>query len=272
MQGVTQISFETYRGDAAENYERYFVPAIGAPVADDLLERAALQPGERVVDVACGTGVIARLAAERVGTEGAVTGVDINPGMLAVARSEPIVGATVEWYEARAEELPFANASFDAALCQLGLQFFEDRATGLREMRRVLRPGGRCVASVPGSAPDLFAAAEEAVERYLGSGAAGFLRLVFSIRGERELRELFRAAGFDDVEVQITAKRLRLPAPQEFVWQYVFSTPLAAAAPALDDRSRTQLEREVVDAWTPFTQNGSLVLDLEMAVASGRRP
>lgn len=82
-----QISFETYRGNAAENYERYFVPSIGGPLAAELVDLAGLREGERVVDIACGTGVVTRLAAERVGADGAVVGVDINPGMLAVARA-----------------------------------------------------------------------------------------------------------------------------------------------------------------------------------------
>ena len=271
MKDAAEISFETYRGGAAENYERYFVPAIGAPVADDLLELAALQPGERVLDVACGTGVIARLAAESVGGEGAVTGVDINPDMLAVARSVPSAGAAIEWCESGAEELPFPDASFDAALCQLGLQFFRDRTAGLREMCRVLVPGGRGVASVPGSKPDLFTAVEETVERYLGPEAAGFLRVVFSLDGETELRKLFRSAGFDDVEVQPRVKQLRLSPPQEFLWQYVYSTPLAGAVPSLDDHSRLELEREIVEAWSPFTEDGNLILEVQMTVAKGTR-
>jgi len=270
MNAATDISFEAYRGDAAENYERYFVPAIGAPVAGDLLELAALQPGERVLDVACGTGVIARLAAERVGTEGAVSAVDLNPGMLAVARSVRSAGAAIDWQEGGAEELPLADASFDAALCQLGLQFFRDRVAGLREMRRVLVPGGRALANVPSSTPELFAAVEETMERYLGSEAAGFLRLVFAV-GERELQDLFRSAGFEDVETQVRVKRLPLPPPLRFFWQYVYSTPLAAAAPALDDRSRAALERDVLDAWKPITDRGTLTMEVEMAVAKGWR-
>jgi ubiquinone/menaquinone biosynthesis C-methylase UbiE len=115
-----QISFETYGGNAAENYERYFVATIGAPLAADLVDLAALSNGERVVDIACGTGVVTRLAAERVGADGTVAGVDINPGMLAVARaaaSDP----TIEWQEASAEALALPDDAYDVALCQMGL-------------------------------------------------------------------------------------------------------------------------------------------------------
>ena len=270
MKTGTEVSFEIYRGDAAENYERYFVPMIGRPVADELLEAAGLRLGERVLDLACGTGVIARLAAARVGGAGAVTGVDINPGMLAVARSVPAEGAPIEWHDGAAEELPLPDSSFDAALCQLGLQFFRDRTAGLREMRRVLVAAGRGIASVPKSKPELFSAVEETVEAHLGRDAADFLRLVFSIDG-RELGDLFRSAGFDDVETRTSDERLRLAPPPDFLWQYVYSTPLAAAAQLLDEQSRADLEREVVEAWRPFTHDGVLMLELEMAIAKGRR-
>src|SRR5262245_23622242 len=117
---------------AAELYQRYLVPAVTAPWAADLVARAQLRAGERVLDVACGTGVVARLAAERVGAGGRVVGLDVNAGMLAVARSlEPVPGAAIEWCEASVLEMPFAPATFDVALCQFGLQFFPDRPLAL---------------------------------------------------------------------------------------------------------------------------------------------
>src|SRR5919206_4406405 len=109
MAMAQEISFDTYAASAAENYERYFVPAIGAPLASELVELAALHHGERVLDVACGTGVVARLAAERVGGSGSVVGIDINPGMLAGARAGDPGAAAIEWYEASADALPLPD-------------------------------------------------------------------------------------------------------------------------------------------------------------------
>ncbi|HLU68463.1 MAG TPA: methyltransferase domain-containing protein, partial [Kofleriaceae bacterium] len=123
---------KSYAGSGPENYQRYFVPAIGAPLAAALVDAAGPRPGERVLDVACGTGVVARLVAERVGSSGAVTGLDCNPGMLAVARSLPASGARIEWREGSAEALPLSDGSFDLVTCQMGLQFFSDRALALR--------------------------------------------------------------------------------------------------------------------------------------------
>jgi len=108
---VTQPTYENaYSADAAENYERYVVPAIGRPVAEGLLEAAQLRPGERVLDVACGTGVVTRLAAERVLPDGAVAGLDPNPGMLAVARKAAPAGTPIAWHEAPAESIPLPLA------------------------------------------------------------------------------------------------------------------------------------------------------------------
>jgi ubiquinone/menaquinone biosynthesis C-methylase UbiE len=123
-------------GDNAEEvYERYLVPAIFGPWAADLVALAAPQPGEHVLDVACGTGVVVRLVAPHVGPRGHVVGLDLHAGRLAVARAlPPAPGAVVEWREGDALALPFAEAVFDLVCCQQGLQFFPDRRTALREM------------------------------------------------------------------------------------------------------------------------------------------
>src|SRR5260370_25850928 len=132
-------------GNEPDAYERHIDPALFMPWARSLVETAALRPGERVLDVACGTGVVTRLAAKRVGAGGKVVGLDLNAGMLEVARSR---APAIEWREGSATELPLPDAAFDAVLCQQGLQFFPDRPAALREMRRVLVPGRRLALSV----------------------------------------------------------------------------------------------------------------------------
>jgi SAM-dependent methyltransferase len=141
--------YGTARRQRDHNYERYFVPAIGGPLAEELVAAAALRTGERVLDVACGTGVVARHAADRVGPAGSVAGADINAGMLEVARTVAMSSGrtSIQWYETAAEAMPLPDGEFDVVLCQLALQFFADKAAALREMRRVLASGGRAYAA-----------------------------------------------------------------------------------------------------------------------------
>src|SRR5712664_152339 len=116
-------------GSAPEIYQKYLVPALFRPWASILLNLVSPKPGDRVLDVACGTGLVTRLAAEQVGRTGKVVGLDISSGMLSVARSVPASGGPrIEWNEGDATTLPFPDSSFDLVVCQLGLQFFPDRA------------------------------------------------------------------------------------------------------------------------------------------------
>lgn len=266
-----QHSGRGHGGSAPENYERYFVPAIGAPVANDLTQIAALRPGERVLDVACGTGVVARLASRLVGAAGTVAGLDVNPGMLAVARSTTPPGMAIDWHEASAEAMPLPDASFDAVLCQMGLQFVPDKHAALSEMRRVLAPGGRLILNVPGPTPPLFVVMGEALARYIDAEAAGFVNHVFSLHDTADLQNLVDGAGFRDVSVQADTKSLRLPAPEEFLWQYVHSTPLAGAVAQASDERRRSLERDVVAKWQEFVEDRALALQVRMVVATARK-
>jgi ubiquinone/menaquinone biosynthesis C-methylase UbiE len=189
-------------GRVAESYERVQVPAIFALWAADLLELAALRPGERLLDLACGTGIVARLAAPRVGPAGRVVGVDVNQGMLAVARSRPApAGAAIEWRQESATALALPDATFDVVLCQQGLQHIPDRSAAVREMRRVLVPGGRALASVFRRRVD-----QEVWERvtapFIGEDAASRIRGPSLRITADELAALFHEAGFRSVGIQ----------------------------------------------------------------------
>jgi ubiquinone/menaquinone biosynthesis C-methylase UbiE len=263
-----QVYGQSFGGTPAENYQRYFVPSIGAPVAEDLIAIAGLQPGQRVLDVACGTGVVTRLAAERVGTAGAVAGLDVNPGMLAVARSQTPPDISINWYEASAESMPLADEAFDVVVCQMGLQFVPNKLAALREMRRVLVTGGRAFVTVPGPKPPMFAIMTDALTRHIGPEAASFGDLVFSMHDVDELTELMRSAGFREVDVQAKPKTLRVPAPADFLWQYIHSTPIAQAAAQADEAKRDALERDVCAQWQEFVVDGSMLLQVGMTTAT----
>jgi len=266
-----QVYGKSYGATPAENYQRFFVPSIGAPVADDLIGIAGLQAGERVLDAACGTGVVTRLAAERVGTGGAVAGLDVNPGMLAVALSQTPPDISIDWYEASAESMPLPDESFDVVFCQMGLQFVPDKQAALREMRRVLVTGGRALVSVPGPKPPMFAIMTDALARHIDPKAASFADLVFSMHDADELTELMRDAGFREVDVQAKPKTLRLPPPADFLWQYINSTPVAEAVAQAGEAKRDALERDVCARWQEFAVDGSMSLQVGMTTATARK-
>jgi SAM-dependent methyltransferase len=214
-------------GTAPEIYAEHLVPAVFAPWAPVLLDAAAVGTGHTVLDVACGTGVVAAAAAERVGPSGAVTGVDINPGMIAVAART----RGVRWAQADAARLPFPDGGFDRVLCQAGLQFVPDRLGALREMRRVARPGGRVALLVwralhhsPG-----FAALADALQAVVGPDAAAVMRAPFGFGDDpRPLVTLLDSAGFSDVDVQARAGTVRFGSVEAFVRCQRAASPLAA--------------------------------------------
>lgn len=251
-----------------ENYERYFVPTIGVPSARPVIEAATLRDGERVLDVACGTGIAARLAAERVGPTGQVAGVDPTPPMLEVARR---TSPHIEWHHGTAEDLPLPDESFDAVVCSLSFQFFADKAKALQEMRRVLVPGGRAALGTPGPTPPLMAAVDAVLSDHIGPEASMFVQGIFSVHDPDQVRAMLDAAGFEDVHVETGPLPLRVPPPADFFWQYVHSTPLAGIATRLDDATRAALERDVVERCQPFLDDDALVMEPGLLVATARR-
>lgn len=263
------ITFDAtdYRGSAPENYEKFFVPAIAAPLAADLVSTAALRPAERILDVACGTGVVARLAASRVREPGAVAGLDVNPGMLAVARSATPYDAKIAWYETSAEVMPLTDASFDVVLCQMGLQFIPDKVKALKEMRRVLAPGGRVVLNLPGPIPDLFVALRDALTKHIDPQCAAFVDVVFSLHDSDQLTGLMAEAGFSDIVADRKQKTLRLPA--DFLWQYIHSTPLVALVGKTSEAQRAALSRDVAARWQSFAAANGLTFEVGVTTVCG---
>jgi SAM-dependent methyltransferase len=200
----------------ARAYDDLFVPALVGVWAAVTADAAAIGPGDRVLDVACGTGVVAREAARRAGPGGFVAGVDPNAGMLAVARAH---GGPIEYHQGVAERLPFPDASFAAAVSQFGLMFFADRGAAIAEMRRVVRPGGRLAVAVWAAidAMPAFAAELALFERVLGPAAAAALRAPFVLGDPVALAALFDAPGVQRAQVSARVGRARFPSIRTLV-------------------------------------------------------
>ena len=184
----------------AAAYESLLAPALFAEWPHRLADAAGTGDGQDVLDVACGTGVLTRVLVERVGSNGSVSGVDINPGMLAVARR---ISPEVSWREADAEALPYEDESFDAVLCQFGLMLFLAPEAALREMKRVLKPGGNLAVAVFGSLEDLpaYAALAEVYERLVSKSVGDALRMPFSMGDPDRLASLFASAGISSPKI-----------------------------------------------------------------------
>lgn len=262
-------------GNPAEVYQRYLVPALFQPGAEELLRRAAPRPGERVLDLACGTGVVARQVVPLIESTGTVAGLDLSPVMLAMARSLPVPeGAAITWQEGSATALPFPDTSIDLVLCQQGLQFFPDRLAAAGEMRRVLAPDGRMALSVSQGLErqPIYAALNAAMERHLGSAA---MAAPFSLGDAKELRSLLTKAGFRNVVVDPVVWTVRFPSPAQFVRLSVLGA--AAAVPDLarmDEAARealvTAIHDDANEVLRVYTDGDALAFPLAWTLAMAR--
>jgi len=259
---------------AAENYERNYVPVMFAPLAERLLDSVELRPGDRVLDVACGTGIVARCAARRLDGDGRVAGLDLNVRMLDVARSvSASEGLAIEWYEGSAFALPFADGSFDVVLCQQALQFFADRPAALREMHRTLAIDGLLAVSVSRSIefrPEVAALAE-ALERHIGPEAAVARLSVVALGNAGELEQLVTAAGFRMVEVRSVAITHRHASVEEYLRLIESSSPSTFSVERLDEPTRRAIMVDLNAALQPYVVDHALVLPMAIHLATARK-
>jgi SAM-dependent methyltransferase len=253
-------------------YEKYLVPAFFTGCAEQLLELAEVKPGERVLDVATGTGIVARLAAARVGPEGTVTGIDVNEGMLAAAAAAG--PGEVDWQRADATELPFPDGSYDLVTCQQGLQFVTDHRGALHEMRRVLAaPEGRVAIAVWRGIEvnPAFVAVVDVLDRYVGTHAGMILREPFAGPDRADLHRLLTAAGFRAVRVRIGIVDVRFPSAREFLRREVVSTPLAEPMRGLDDARHEEMTAELERTLAPYTDDDGIAFPLQAWLAVAGR-
>jgi ubiquinone/menaquinone biosynthesis C-methylase UbiE len=257
-------------GSAPESYERYAVGKLFRQLAERLLADVPLWPGHRVLDVACGTGIVARRAARRVAPSGKVVGLDLNEGMLAVARARSAEeGTSIVWKQGDAAALPFADSEFDVVLCQQGLQFVPDKLRALREMCRVAVPGGVVALAVFGEVNRFNAALAEALARYAGERIAKLSLAPFALGDQAILRSLLGQAGLRSIEIQTTVLTRRVEPTQEWLLECTAGVPYAAEVAAMEPSARAAMVREIAaklkDLWT--TDCFAVPMDVHLAHA-----
>ena len=259
-------------GNSAELYQRFVVPYNFSHWAQELVRVADLKPGERVLDAACGTGVVARLAAEMVGTNGQVTGLDLNAGMLAVARSlPPPPGTSITWVEADVADMGLEDESLDVVLSQQGFQYFPDKLVALGEMYRVLVPGGRLLMSL-WKGPNVYTTAlADAIERYISPEVANRQRAGRATPQAGAIHDLMTQAGFQEVVVRPQVLTTRMPLPEEYVPQHLAALPVAGDFAALDDGTRAALVRQIHRKLQAYIEGDRLVYPDEIHLATARK-
>lgn len=245
------------------------------PWGQRLIDRVAPRPGEHVLDVACGTGLCARLAGARVGPSGRVVGVDAAPAMPAVAdEAAADAAAPIEWLEGDAAALPVTDVAFDVVVCQQSLQFFGDRAAALDEIHRVAKPGGWVALSVwrdiercPG-----FARLADALTAHIGAEVGAAMRVPFFLTDAEELRGLLAAAAFADVRITRAFGAFRYPSAVRFLWEYARVAPwLVEPLGSLDEDARRPLTDDYTTQMRPHTNGQGIVFPLEAHVTVARR-
>jgi len=192
-------------GSVPENYDRYLASVLFDPYAEDLAARLPVTDGMRVLEVACGTGLVSRRLVERLAGRGTLVATDLNEAMIAYGRTRMPAGAPVEWRPADGTRLPFPDRAFDAVVCQFGLMFFPDQAAGVREAHRVLRPGGRYLVSVWDAIEHnpIARLTHETVAELFPVDPPSFYATPFSLHDRDRIRALLRAAGFEERDIEI---------------------------------------------------------------------
>jgi ubiquinone/menaquinone biosynthesis C-methylase UbiE len=240
-----------------------------------LLERAALRPGEQLLDVATGPGTVARLAAEKLGRAGRVVATDFSAAMLAIARHKPRSpeAAEIHYVESPAAPLTAPGAAFDVVTCQQGLQFFPDRAAAIREMYRALRPGGRLVVAVwrEIQLQPSFAAIDSALRESLPAEQVAPYAAPFKWPKADELASALKGQGFQDVTVREHSLPLVYEGGVNQVLSTLAASPAAATVATLSEAQRAELWRAGERHMRPLVRDGQVRTQMVSNIATARK-
>jgi ubiquinone/menaquinone biosynthesis C-methylase UbiE len=259
---------------APETYEQYIVPTWMADWTPDLIDAGGVGENKHVLDVACGTGIVARKVAGCVGPGGRIAALDLTEGMLRVAQEcAAREGATgIEWYLGDVTRMPFSTGEFDTVLCQQGLQFFPDKAAALREMRRVLAPGGTLALSVWGRAeksPHVLVI-YDVFSEFFGEDSITIFKVACSLSNHAVLKSLVQDAGFSDIQIRSGIKVARHPSLSELLPAYFSVLPVAAQIAAMPEAERTRMFLRMESKLADWRENGGLAVPTENCILTAK--
>ena len=248
-------------GNAAEQYEQVAARYILGPWVPGLVKTAEIQRDEKVLDLACGTGVVTRAATAELGPSGQITGLDLNEGMLEVAKGIEMPGdGKLSWVRGSALDMDFPDASFDVVLCQQGLQFFPDQLKALTETHRVLRNGGRALFSVWAGPSPYHIAVGAALAKHMDDTAERRLLATRVVPDVDALRSLFIDAGFEQVNVTRMEKQVRLPEIEKFIIANLRGTVLAEDIETLSASEQSALAKDGAEGLAPYADGVDTVM------------
>ena len=261
-------------GSIPEHYDRYLGPLFFHECADDMAARLDVHPGVRVLETACGTGIVTERLAARLTGQGHLIATDLNEPMLAYATARLRGMSGVEWRLADATRLPFDDRSFDAVVCQFGMMFFPDKAAGAREALRVLKPGGHLLLSVWDRLADNPVAriTHETVAAFFPSDPPQFYTIPFSLHDPSVVRGLLSGAGFADVEWDRLEKAGTSPSAAEAAIGLVEGNPIYLAIMERRPEALADIETAVARNIAAALGDHPLRCPLRSIVFTARRP
>jgi ubiquinone/menaquinone biosynthesis C-methylase UbiE len=279
MEGIKLVVKEfgwPVNGTSSEAYERYIVPAWMGEWAQLLVDSAGVDSGNKVLDVACGTGVAARKAARLIGADGKVAGLDADKAMLSAAKrfaaSEDI--HLIEWYHSDVISMPFRKNEYDVVLCQQGLQFFPDRLAALQEMFRVMVPNGRIAISVWRSLErcPFLAVLADAIGKYLGANLMTAFYASCSLFDREEIRDNLSSTGFHDISIRLESRVARYPSLEEFLPGYLSVFPfIVAKIVEMADEERVKMFSEINRSLQVYVDDYGLAAPMESFIITASK-
>ncbi len=257
--------------EAANAYDALFVPALFGQWVTTVANAVHIQAGQRALDVACGTGVLTREVASRIGKEGYVAGLDPNPGMLSVAKD---VAPEVDWRNGLAEKIPFPDQSFDVVVSQFGLMFFQNRCESIREMLRVMKSSGQLAVAVWDAIENIAGYSTEMalIERLAGKPAGEAVRAPFALGSRGDLYQLFEESGAGSVDIVTHSGKARFPSIRTMV-EAELRGWLPVMGVHLNDKLIDQILLEADTALSSYvTSEGTVVFDVTAHVVTAKKP